>query len=113
MELKLNIYEHGKIIKTYASNDFTLTTGICEDVLQLIDIDKLSTCLGDEQKLGVEIIKIVVKLFPQFKPFLQDIFTGLTDEEFKKTAIKEVGQIIIQIVKYTISELYNVGTTKN
>lgn len=113
MELKLNIYEHGKIVKTYTAKDFTLTTGICEDVLNLVDIDKLSGYMGDEQKLGIEIVKIVAKLFPQFRPFLQDIFEGLTDAEFKQTSIKEVGQIIIQIVKYTVSELYNVGTTKN
>lgn len=113
MELKLNVYESGKVVKTYTANDFTLTTGICEDVLNLVDIDKLTSGGLDDQKLGVEIIKIVVKLFPKFRPFLQDIFNGLTDEEFKKTSIKEVGQIIIQIIKYTVSELYSVGTTKN
>lgn len=113
MELKLNVYESGKVVKTYTANDFTLTTGICEDVLNLVDIDKLTSDGLDDQKLGIEIIKIVVKLFPKFKPFLQDIFNGLTDEEFKQTSIKEVGQIIIQIIKYTIGELYSVGTTKN
>lgn len=113
MELKLNVYEHGKIIKTYKANDFILTTGICEDVLQLIDIDKLSGCISDQQKFGFEILKIVAKLFPQFRPFFQDIFEGLTDAEFRKTKIQEVGQIVIQIVNFTISELYSVGTTKN
>lgn len=114
MELKLNVYKSGKVIKTYRANDFTLTTGLCEDVLNLVDIDKITSYIGnDEQKLGFEIIKIVGKLFPKFKPFLQDIFVGLTDEEFKQTSIKEVGQIIIQIIKYTVSELYSVETTKN
>lgn len=114
MELKLNVYKSGKVIKTYTANDFTLTTGICEDVLNLVDIDKITSYIGnDEQKLGVEIIKIVAKLFPIFKPFLQDIFNGLTDEEFNQTSIKEIGQIIIQIIRYTTSELYSIGTTKN
>lgn len=113
MELKLNIYEHGKVIKTYTANDFTLTTGICEDVLNLVDIDKLLSGGFNEQKLGIEILKIVAKLFPKFRPFLQDIFDGLTDNEFKQTSIKEVGQIIIHIIKYTVSELYNVQTSKN
>ena len=114
MELKLNVYENGKVIKTYTSNDFTLTTGICEDVLNLVNIDKLVDGELDEQKLGIEVIKIVAKLFPKFKPFLQDIFKGLTDDEFRQTAIKDVAKVIIQIVKYTVSELYSVGgATKN
>lgn len=114
MELKLNVYENGKVVKTYTANDFTLTTGICEDVLNLVDIDKLIAGGLNDQKMGLEIIKIVVKLFPKFRPFFQDIFSGLTDEEFKQTSIKEVGEIIIKIIKYTIGELYSVGgTSKN
>lgn len=114
MELKLNVYEGGKVVKTYVANDFTLTTGICEDVLNLVDIDKLTGGNLTDQQLGMEILKIVVKLFPQFKPFLQNIFVGLSDDEFKKTSIKEVGQVVIQIIRYTISELYSVGgATKN
>lgn len=106
MELKLNIYENGKVIKTYKANDFMLQTGICEDILNTVDIDKLTG--GNEQQLGIEIIKIVAKSFSKFRPFLQDVFSGLTDDEYRKTSIKEVANVIIKIVKYTISELYNV-----
>lgn len=113
MELKLNVYKGVKVVKTYTANDFVLTTGTCEDVLNLVDIEKL-TSLDDEQKLGFEILKIVRNSFPMFKPFLQDIFCGLTEEELRQTAIKEVAQVVIQIVKYTVSELSSVGgTTKN
>ena len=111
MELKLNIYESGKVAKTYKAKDFTLTTGICEDVIQEVDIDKMTSGGMDEQKLGIEIIKIVAKSFSKFKPFLQDVFDGLTDEEYRKTSIKEVANVIFTIVKYTINELYSVGNT--
>lgn len=113
MELQLNIYENGKVSKTYTSNDFTLTTGICEDVLELVDIDSLMGKSKTQEELGLEILKVVIKLFPKFKPFLQEIFVGLTDEEFRKTAIKEVGTVIINIVRFTITELYSVKTGKN
>lgn len=106
MELKLNIYENGKVVKTYKANDFMLQTGVCEDILNTIDIDKLTS--GDNQQLGIEVIKIVAKSFSKFRPFLQDVFDGLTEEEYRKTSIKEVGGVIIKVVKYTISELYNV-----
>ena len=109
MELKLNIYENGKIIKTYKANDFTLMTGICEDIINVVDVDKLTSGNLNDQTLGVEIIKIVAKSFSKFKPFLQDVFDGLTEEEYRKTSIKEVANVVINIVKYTISELYSVG----
>lgn len=108
MELKLNIYENKKIIKTYTANDFVLTTGICEDIMNMIDIDKLTSGGLNEIALGTEIIKIVTKAFSKFKPFIQDIFEGLTEEEYRKTSIKEVANIIINVVKYTISELYSI-----
>jgi hypothetical protein len=109
MELKLNIYENGKVTKTYKANDFTLMTGICEDIINIVDIDKLTSGNLNDQTLGIEIIKIVAKSFSKFKPFLQDVFEGLTDDEYRHTSIKEVGQVVIQIVKYTINELYSVG----
>lgn len=109
MELKLNIYENGKVVKTYKANDFMLMTGICEDIINVIDVDKLTSGKLDDQTLGVEIIKIVAKSFSKFKPFLQDVFEGLTDDEYRHTAIKDVANVVLTIVKYTISELYSVG----
>lgn len=112
MELKLNVYKNGSVVKTYTTNDFILTTGVCEDILNVIDIDKL-TSLGNEEKMSLEIFKVVQKSFPTFKPFLQDLFIGLTDDEFRQTAIKDVAKIVFVIVKYTISELSSIGATKN
>ena len=93
----------------YTVNDFVLTTGICEDILNEVDIEKLIEGKLDEQTLGFEILKIVKKSFNKFSPFLQDVFDGLTDDEYRSTSIKEVANVIINIVKYTISELYSVG----
>lgn len=114
MELKLDIYENKKVVKTYKSNDFVLTTGICEDILNTVDIDKLTSGGLTQEQLGMEILKIVTKSFNKFKPFLQDIFEGLTEEEYRKTKIKDVANVIIKVVTYTISELFSVeGNSKN
>lgn len=114
MELKLNIYDGKKIVKTYVANDFNLMTGVCEDIINIIDIDKLTGGNLDEKTLGIEVIKIVAKSFSKFKPFLQDVFDGLTDDEYRHTSIKEVAAIVLSIVQYTVTELFNVGgTSKN
>ena len=109
MELKLNIYQNTKIIKTYTANDFVLTTGVCEDVLNMIDIDKLTGNSLDQTALGFEILKIVSKSFSKFRPFIQDIFEGLTEEEYRQTSVKEVAGVILGVVNHTISELYSIG----
>lgn len=109
MELKLNIYDGKKVVKTYEANDFALMTGVCEDIINTVDIDKLTSGKLDDKTLGIEVIKIVAKSFSKFKPFLQDVFTGLTDDEYRRTSIKEVAAVVVAIVKYTVGELFNVG----
>lgn len=109
MNLKLNIYEGSKKVKTYEAEDFTLTTGVCEDILNEIDIDKLTSGKLDKTSQGVEIIKIVSKSYKKFKPFFMSIFDGLTDEEYRNTSIKEVADNIIKIVQYVVAELYSIG----
>lgn len=114
MELKLNIYDGKKVVKTYEANDFTLTTGVCEDIINSVDIDKLTSGKLDDKTLGIEVIKVVAKSFSKFKPFLQDVFEGLTDDEYRHTSIKEVANVVVTIVQYTVGELFNVGgSSKN
>lgn len=109
MKLELNIYDGKKVVKTYEAEDFTLTTGVCEDIIKEIDIDKLTSGKLDQTALGMEVIKLVAKSFSKFKPFLQDVFDGLTDEEYRHTSIKEVSGNVVKIVQYTVGELFNIG----
>ena len=106
MELKLNVYNGKEIEKTSTADDFMLMTGTCEDILQVIDIDAFGGKL-DEKALGMEILKVVIKSFGKFKPMMKEIFDGLTDEEYSRTAIKDVAGVVVQIVMYTITELFS------
>ena len=36
---------------------------------------------------------------------LKDIFEGLTDEELKKTKIKEIAIVLMQIVNFTFNQI--------
>lgn len=104
MELKLNVYENGSVKKTYTSSEIDLDTGTCEDLLNLVDIDKLNG--KNENELGVEVIKIVSKALPTFKPILKQVFVGITDEELRATKVKELAKVIINIISYTLKELF-------
>ena len=107
--MKLNIYDKKKIIKTYEVEAYDVKFGTLEDVTKAIDLDGLKT--GS----NVEIIKMAGKLIltniETFKALFKDIFDGITDEELKKASLKEMATVIVDIVKYTISEL-NFGNKK-
>lgn len=108
-KLKLNVYDGKKIEKTYEAEEVNLMTGTCEDIINMIDVDKLTSGKLDNQALGIEVVKVVAKSFSKFKPFLQDVFPGLTDDEYRRTSIKEVANAVIKIVQYTVGELFDIG----
>lgn len=100
MELKLNIY-NGKVIeKTYITDTYDLMYGTIEDVLNVIDLDKIDK--------SVELGKMIIRLLPLINPFLKDVFDGLTDEELRHTKVKEVKQIFEKIFSYGFDLLIGV-----
>lgn len=103
MELRLNIYEKNKIVKTYTTDTYDLMFGTVEDFCDLIEIDNLKT--GSD----AEIIKMAGKALTSgmetVKDLFKDIFEGLTDEELRKTKIKEMIKIVVEVIKYSVTEM--------
>lgn len=97
MELKLNIYEDGKIKKTYTATEFDLMWGTIEDLTNAIDIDKIDD--------SVAVGKMVLGVLPKIKPLLKQIFVGITDSEINCTKVKELVPIFIRAFKYAFSEI--------
>ena len=119
MELKLNIYKTSalkEVERTLIAEDFKLSTGVCIDLLHLINIDLFEgvTALSKEDQF-IEIFKIVVNGSDLFMNLLKDVFDGLTDEDIQKTEMTEIVNIIIQIVKYSTQMLFSSfrGNEKN
>lgn len=112
MEFKLNICDGKKIEKTYVANDFVLTVGVAEDILNVIDIEKLSGDLDDFATF-VEVLKIVKGSFNSFNPMLKGVFEELTDEEYSRADVVGVAIVIINILKYTVVQLSNAAYGKN
>lgn len=96
-EIKLNIYnrETKEIKKTYCTDSVELMFGTIEDIIDVIDIDKIN----DEKAVAV----MIVKAWKELKPFLKDVFIGLTDEEIKGIKINEMIPVFLAIFK-AISE---------
>lgn len=102
MKLSLNIYENGKVKKTYETETINLMYGTIEDLLAAIDLDKLSN--ADEAN-KFELGKMVFSLLPQIKPILKDVFVGLTDDEIRRTNTKELIPVFVGIFKYAFEEI--------
>lgn len=96
-DLRLNIYNGKTIEKTYVADEIDIMFGTVEDLLDVIDFDNLN----DEK----EVVKVVIKTLNNLKPFLKQIFDGLTDDEIKRTKVKELVPLFVDIVKYTMDEL--------
>lgn len=113
MELKLNIYNKKRIVKTHVTNDVFLELGVCADVLKIIDIDKFSN-MKSQTELVKEVMKIVIKCFSSFEEILLNLFDDLTADELRHTRVDEVAMLAVQIVGFTIDKLNGIpGNQKN
>lgn len=110
MELKLNIYNGNEIEKTYITQDFRLSTGVCEDIINVIDIEQFANLnnLSDEDAL--KLLPTMMKLAKQFNPIMKQVFPELTDDEYKRTDMSEVSAVAWQVIMYTITQLFNVSS---
>lgn len=117
MELTLNIYEDRlcrKVEKTVTASEFSLSTAICEDVLNVINIDMWE---GGIQSLDTEallplVIPIIRNGFPFFVQLVAEIFE-ITEKEAKHTKLSEMAKVLIDIVMYAMDELKPLATSKN
>ena len=92
-EIKLNIYdrETKELVKTYTTDSVELMFGTVEDILAVVDIDKFD----DEKAVAL----MIVKAWKELKPFLKDVFPGLTDEHIKGIKINEMIPVFMDIFK--------------
>lgn len=103
MDLKLNIYDMTgkKIEKTYTASEFDLMWGTMEDLLNAVDLDKIND--------AVAVGKMVLKVLPQIKPLFKQVFDGLTDDELKRTKVKELAPVFVKVFTYSFSEINKLG----
>lgn len=103
MELKLNIYKvkNGArtIEKTYTANDYEIMFGTVEDIINALELDKITGNKLSNDELTSILFKALGRGVPQISLFLQDIFPGLTKEELKNTKVNEVKNVIFGVVQ--------------
>lgn len=99
MKLTLNIYEKNskKIEKTYTAETIDFSFGVVEDIIGVLKMDTLKT----QQDIALNVIKNIDVL----KPFLMDIFDGLTEEECRRTRVQNLKEVFTGLYRYAVIEL--------
>lgn len=106
--LILKIYDGKTVKKEYKAETVDFSFGVIEDVLDALDFEHMKT--GSNAELAV----MVTKCSKQLKPFLMDIFEGLTAEEIRHTKISNLIEIFRDLYRYATNELaIAAGTEKN
>lgn len=106
MELKLPIYEGAQVVKTYTTDTINFSFGVVEDVLNALNFDDMKT--GDNKELAIMILKCSKHL----KPFLMDLFEGVTADEVRKTKIQDLIIIFKGLYEYATGEIM-IASSKN
>lgn len=101
--MELNIYEKKQVVKTYKTDVYDLMFGTVEDVADAIKLDELKT--GSDVEIMKMIGKLVLTSMDTIKGLLKDIFDGLTDEELKNVKVSEIATVLVDVVKFTVTQL--------
>lgn len=99
MNIVLKIYEGKEVIKTYSAETIDFSFGVVEDVLDALDFENMKS--GNKTELA----GIIIKCSKQLKPFLRDIFPGVTDEELRNTRIQNLIEVFRGLYQYATEEL--------
>ncbi len=109
--MKLNIYNKKKVVKTYTAEAYDIEFGVLEDVVEAVNLDGLKT--GSNAEITALAVGLVTKSTGTVKELMKDIFEGLTDEELRHVKIKEMGAVVVDLVRYTIKEIAKGSGSKN
>lgn len=104
MNLVLKIYdENGKnIIKSYESTTYDLMFGTVMSLMDLLKIEDM-----DDQ---VEMLKTVYNAWDEIKTVLSGVFPEATDEDWKHVKVKELLPMILEIAKFSVTEMLSIPT---
>lgn len=108
--MKLNIYEHKEIVKTYEANDYEIMFGTVEDLIDAANLDSIES--GSDAEIVLAATNLVTNSMTTVKDLLKDIFDGLTDDEIKHTRVSEIVNVVVEVIMYAIGQISLFSTSK-
>lgn len=112
MQLNLNIYKGRQIEKVYIANEFDIMFGTVEDLVDLIDTDRLTGEVTDTDFIGAVAVLLKGGL-GRVKNLMFELFPELTEEELRRTKTREIIGILAQVLKYGFAGMAGAANSKN
>lgn len=106
MDLKLNIYKKGEVVKTLSTSTYELTLGVCEDLINLLGLGKLTEVDKEDIKVS-ELSELIVVHWDKFIELLHEVFPDLTEEDHRGIRVIDLKEVIVTIGKDTFKRLFN------
>lgn len=95
--MKLNIYKGKTIVKTYEVDNYDLTYGVIEDIIEIVD--------GKDLENKNDLVNVAIDSFHLLRPLLKEVFDGLTDDELRTVKVRELIIVIVELIKASIANL--------
>lgn len=111
MEIKLPIYEKRQIVKTYTAETYDIMFGTVEDLINVIDIDKFMS--GSDKDFAAGVAAAIPGVLGLIKPLLKDIFEGLTDDEIKHCHLADIVNVVVKVIKSSVTQIVVDAAGKN
>lgn len=102
--LKLNIYERQadgtmQLAKTYEAEGVNIMLGTLQDIMAVIDLDRVS------EANEIELAKMALRIVGQINPILLDVFPGVTSDELRGVKTSELVPLFVQLAKEAVGTL--------
>lgn len=104
MNFILKIYDDkGKnIVKSCKSTTYDLMFGTVMKLMELLKIEDMNNQL--------EMLKTIYEAWDEIKVVLSAVFPEATDEDWTHVKVKELMPIILDIAKYSVTEMFVIPT---
>lgn len=108
--MKLDIYDHKTVVKTYEADAYEIMFGTVEDLINAAKLDTIEK--GSDAEIVVAATNLVTTSMGTVKDLLKDIFDGITDEEIKHTRVSDIVNVIVEVILYAVGQISVFGGNK-
>ena len=107
MNLVLKIYdESGKtVVKSYESSTYDLMFGTVMKLMELLKIEDMND--------QMQMLKTIYGAWEEIRTVLAGVFPEATDDDWKHVRVKELLPMILEIAKFSVTEMFTIPTEKN
>ena len=112
MQLNLNIYRGREVEKVYTADEYDILFGTVEDLVNLIDVDSLTGGKTDADFVGA-VAALLKGGIGSVRSLLKEIFPDVTDEELKRVKMRDVVNILVNVLKYGFINMKGASSAKN